>query len=336
VPGRQPRGSALPPRHRGASLHHLGARPRRGAMHGGRRGLHAVAECPPDRAVRGMGGRDTGTLGGARRAPPRAPGRALRHQPHRPPLERPAGAGSGDLREAPRAHHHHQPGRAAGGEPSRPLLRRIRAARRDQPDFRAQSGREGCGRAGARRGGGGRARRLALALRAGAGNPCLVRRAARPVGRDLARRLHPGRRGHGGGFRLRRQRVRRHRGGAGRGRLQAHGRRALRGRHRLHQRHHRRARQLLEAVPARRRTRPGQPADVRPHADELRDRPQQAALEGHLGLGPGHRRRRRGGARGRAGGAAAARVPRGARADRLGVGDAEPRLDGGAGRRRRI
>ena len=167
---------------------------------------------------------------------PGAPGRALRHQPHRPQVQRPAGARSGDLREAPGADHHHQPRRAAGGEPGGPLLWRLCAARRDQPAFRAQGGREGRGRAGAGRGGRGRACRLDLALRAGAGDPRLVRRAARPFGRHLARRVHPRGRGDGRRFRLYRQRLHRHHRSAGGRGAQADGRGARGRRHRLHQR----------------------------------------------------------------------------------------------------
>ena len=69
-----------------------------------------------------------------------------------------------------------------------------------------------------------------------AGDARLVRRAARPLGRDLARRVHPRGRGDGRGFRLYRQRLHRHhRSPGGRG-AQADGRGARGRRHRLHQR----------------------------------------------------------------------------------------------------
>ncbi len=85
-------------------------------------------------------------------------------------------------------------------------------------------------------------------------------------------------------------------------------------RHRLQQPLHRRARQLPEGVDPRLRARPGQPAGERSEQDELRRRRLEEGLEGHLGQRPGHRRDEGGGARGRAGRAAAQRVRGGARA----------------------
>ncbi len=61
------------------------------------------------------------------------------------------------------------------------------------------------------------------------------------------------------------------------------------------------------------RARPRRAAGERRQRDELRHRPQEA-VEGHLGLRPGHRRDRCRAAGGRPGGSAGARVPRGAAA----------------------
>ncbi|MFC7610116.1 NAD(P)H-dependent flavin oxidoreductase [Teichococcus aestuarii] len=103
-----------------------------------------------------MAGRDPRAAGRARRRPPRGAGRALCHQPHRPPLERPAGAGHGAVRAAPRAADHHLARRPARGERGRPRLWRACDARRHQPALRPQRHRQGRGRADP---GGGRRRR---------------------------------------------------------------------------------------------------------------------------------------------------------------------------------
>ncbi len=63
-------------------------------------------------------------------------------------------------------------------------------------------------------------------------------------------------------------------------------------RHRLFQPLHRRARQLSQGIDQRRRPRSRQPADERSEQDEFRRRLIEGeGLEGHLGRGPGRRRR---------------------------------------------
>ncbi len=152
--------------------------------------------------------------------------RALCGQPHRPPLERPADGRPGAVREVQGADGHHQPRRAARRQRGDPQLWRHRPSRHHQRHLRAQGGRQGRRRADRGRRRRGRPCRDDLAVRAGPGDPPLVRRAAGAVGVSIATGgAVLARAGDGGRLRLYRLGVHRHRRGARRRALQADDRR---------------------------------------------------------------------------------------------------------------
>ena len=112
-------------------------------------------------------------------------------QPDRPQVQQPARSGPCALREAQGADDDHLARRARGAQPGRARLGRHRLPRRDQPAIRPQGDREG-----RRRPDPGRRRRRRpcrhdLAARLRRGNPRLVRRSDRAVGRDRQRPRHP-------------------------------------------------------------------------------------------------------------------------------------------------
>ena len=144
---------------------------------------------------------------------PETPVGALCGQPDRPPLQRPADGGHGDLPEMEGADRHHLAGRAGRGQPGRPWLGRDHPARHHQRPLRPQGGRERRRRHHRGRGRRRRPCRAALALRPDPGDPRLVRRAADPVGRDRHRPRHPRRAGDGRRPRLYRLALHRHRRG---------------------------------------------------------------------------------------------------------------------------
>ena len=171
--------------------------------------------------------------------------------------------------------------------------------------LRAQGDREGRRRPDRGRGRRRRPCRRQEPVRAGPGNPRVVRRPAGAVGRDRHRRRGARRAGDGRRLRLHRLGLHRHRRGARRRRLQAgivdgssddivysnlftgvHG-------------------NYLKALDPRRRPGPGQPARraTRRKMNFGSGDGASQGLEGHLGLRPGHRRGARGGAGARAGGA---------------------------------
>ena len=170
------------------------------------------------------------------RANPERARRALCRQSDRARLQRPAGARHRRVREASGADHDHQPARAAVGGRGRALLRRHRAARRDQRAPRPQGGR-------------GRRRRPDPGLR-GRRRTCRRAEPVRPHGRgaqlvqghhravrlDRQRRGRAGRAGDGRRPRLCRHALHRHARGQRQARVQADADRHQRRRHRLHAR----------------------------------------------------------------------------------------------------
>ena len=82
-------------------------------------------------------------LAALRQGASRAAVGAVRGEPDRAPLEQPARTGSGAVREAQGADDHHLARRARRTQSGRASLGRHRVSRRDQPEIRAQGGREG-------------------------------------------------------------------------------------------------------------------------------------------------------------------------------------------------
>ena len=123
----------------------------------------------------------TETLAAWDRDHPGQPGGALCHQPDRAQEQRPARARHGGVRQVQGADRHHLAGRAHRRQRGRARLGRRGAARHHQQRLRAQGDREGRRRPD--RGGGRcrRPRRREEPVRAGAGDPRVVRRAAGAV-----------------------------------------------------------------------------------------------------------------------------------------------------------
>ena len=145
----------------------------------------------PAGTARRMAGADQGRTRRLRQGASGAAVGAVRGQPDRAPLQQPARAGSGGVREAQGADDDHVARRARRTEPGRAWLGRHRVSRRHQPEIRAQGGREGCGRFDF---GFGRRRwpcRRNLAIRFRGRDPAMVRWPDRAVGRDRQRPRHP-------------------------------------------------------------------------------------------------------------------------------------------------
>ncbi len=131
----------------------------------------------PDGAARGVAADDHQRTGGIRPAASRGAVGAVRGEPDRAQVERPARARPRAVREVQGADHHHVARRAHRRERRGALVRRHHPARHHQQQVREEGDREGRRRAD--RGGRRRRRpcRHAVAVRADPGDPRVVRRA---------------------------------------------------------------------------------------------------------------------------------------------------------------
>ena len=206
-------GPSVDTRDRCAAVHHFRARSGDRAVQGGHGRLVSGAERAAAGAARRMAGADQGRTRRLRQGASGAAVGAVRGQPDRAQIEQPARSGSGALREAQGADDDHLARRARGAQPGRASLGRHRVPRRDQPEIRAQGGREGRRRpdpgVGRRR----RPCRRDFAVRLRGGDAGVVRRPDRAVGRDRQRPRHPRRAGAGRRLRLYRLGLHRHHGG---------------------------------------------------------------------------------------------------------------------------
>ena len=202
-------GPSVVTRDRCAAVHYFRAGSGDRAMQGGRGRIVSGAERAPAGAARRVAGADQGRTRRLRQGASRAAVGAVCGEPDRAQVEQPARSGSGALREAQGADDDHLARRARGAEPGGAWLGLHRVPRRDQPEVRAQGGREGRRRTdpgvGRRR----RPCRRDFAVRLRGGDAGMVRRTDRVVGCDCQRPRHP--RGADLGRRLRLYRLGLHR-----------------------------------------------------------------------------------------------------------------------------
>ncbi len=191
-------------------------------------GVDAGAQCTAGRAARRVAGRDHRGAGGPRPRPSGPTGGAVCDQPDRAQEQRPARARHAGVRQVQGADRHHLTRRAHRCQRCGARLGRHRAARHHQRLLRPQGDRQGRRRPDRRGRRGRRTCRHQEPVRAGAGDPRLVRRSDRPQRLDRHRRCGAGGAGHGRRFRVHRIGLHRHRRGAGGRCLQADDRRRAR------------------------------------------------------------------------------------------------------------